>query len=67
VLAAIQASIDTLSHFPEIGLLVDDAGHRRFPVLRRPYVVYYRIGKDELLILHVRHTSRRSIDPAMDL
>jgi toxin ParE1/3/4 len=67
VLAAIQASIDSLSHFPEIGRLIDNAGHRRLPVLRRPYVVYYRIAGDELFVLHIRHTSRRPIDPATGL
>jgi plasmid stabilization system protein ParE len=37
------------------------------PVLRYPYLIYYRVAEDELLILHIRHTSRRPIDPATDL
>ncbi len=67
VLAAIKSTIDTLSFFPQIGRVVDDAGHRRLPVPRYPYLVYYRIAADELLILHIRHGSRRPIDPARDL
>jgi toxin ParE1/3/4 len=67
VLAAIKSSVDLLSFFPEIGRLVDEAGHRRLPVLSYPYAVFYRIAGDELLVLHVRHTSRRPIDPAADL
>jgi toxin ParE1/3/4 len=67
VLAAIRSSINTLSYFPEIGPLVDDAGHRRISVPRYPYVIFYRIDADDLLILHIRHTSRRPIDPASDL
>ncbi len=67
VLGAIKSSIDTLSFFPQIGRLVDNAGHRRVPVLRYPYVIFYRIAREELLILHIRHTSRRPIDPATDL
>jgi toxin ParE1/3/4 len=67
VLGAIKSSIDTLSFFPQIGRLVDNAGHRRVPVLRYPYLIYYRIAVDELLILHVRHASRRPIDPATEL
>ncbi len=67
VLAAIKSSIDALAAFPEIGCIVDDAGHRRIPVLRFPYVIFYRIAESELLILHLRHTSRRPIDPATDL
>jgi toxin ParE1/3/4 len=67
VLGAIKSSIDTLSFFPQIGRLVDDAGHRRVPVLRYPYLIFYRIAGDELLILHIRHSSRRPIDPAIEL
>jgi toxin ParE1/3/4 len=67
VLAAIKSSIDTLSFFPLIGRLVDDAGHRRVPVLRYPYVIFYRAGDNGLLILHIRHTSRRPLDPASGL
>ena len=67
VLAAIRSSINTLSYFPEIGPLVDDAGHRRISVPRYPYVIFYRIDTDDLLILDIRHTSRRPIDPASDL
>jgi toxin ParE1/3/4 len=67
VLGAIKSSIDTLSFFPQIGRLVDNAGHRRVPVVRYPYVIFYRIAGDDLLILHVRHTSRRPIDPATEL
>src|SRR5271170_1930935 len=67
VLGAIKSSIDTLSFFPQIGRLVDDAGHRRVPVLRYPYLLFYRVLGDELLILHIQHTTRRPIDPATEL
>jgi addiction module RelE/StbE family toxin len=67
VLAAIKSSIDTLSFFPQIGRVVDEAGHRRVPVVRYPYVIFYRISDDELFILHIRHMSRRPIDPATEL
>ena len=67
VLGAIKSSIDTLSFFPQIGRVVDNVGHRRVPVLRYPYLIHYRIAGDELLILHIRHSSRRPIDPAAEL
>lgn len=67
VLAAIKSSIDVLDQFPQIGRLVDDIGHRRMPVVRYPYVIFYRIAVAEVLILHIRHTSREPIDPAADL
>ena len=67
VLGAIKSSIDTLSFFPQIGRLVDNAGHRRIPVVRYPYLIFYRIAGDELLILHIRHSSRRPIDTTTEL
>jgi addiction module RelE/StbE family toxin len=67
VLSAIKSSIETLSFFPQIGRLIDNVGHRRLPVLRYPYLIYYRVAEDELLILHIRHTSRRPIDPVTGL
>jgi toxin ParE1/3/4 len=67
VLGAIKSSIETLAFFPQIGRLVDNAAHRRVPVVQYPYVIFYRIEADELLILHVRHTSRRPVDPTTEL
>lgn len=59
VVAAIRTSINTLSYFPEIGPLVDDAGHRRMTVPRYPYVIFYRIDADELLIPpHQAHSTQ---------
>jgi toxin ParE1/3/4 len=26
---------------------------------RYPYIVYYRVGRDEIAIIHIRHASRR--------
>jgi plasmid stabilization system protein ParE len=63
VLSAIQASIDALIAFPEMAPVIDVTGHRRLPILRYPYAIFYRIAGDELLILHIRHTSRRPADP----
>lgn len=63
VLAAFKSTIDALTFFPEIGRLIDDAGHRRLPVLRYPYSIFYRIAGAELLILHIRHAARRPIQP----
>ncbi len=67
VLAGLKSSINTLSYFPKIGRLVDEAGHRRMPVPRYPYLIFYRVVEDELVILHIRRTSRRPIDPAIYL
>ena len=63
VLAAIKSSTDALTFFPEIGRVIDDAEHRRLPVPRYPYSVVYRISGDELLILSIRHASKRPLSP----
>jgi len=67
VLSAIKASIDTLGYFPQIGRLIDAAGHCRVPVPRYLFVIFYRINEDELLILHIRHAARRPLDPQTEL
>jgi addiction module RelE/StbE family toxin len=67
VLGAIKSSIDTLSYFPRVGRVVDGAVHRRVPIVRYSYVIFYRIDGDAILILHIRHTSRRAIDPSSEL
>jgi toxin ParE1/3/4 len=67
VLAAIKSTADLLGFFARMGRVVDDVGHRRLTVPRYPYFLFYRIADDELLILHIRHTSRRPIDPAHEL
>ena len=51
VLAAIKSTVGALEAFPSIGCLASDAGHRRIPVGRNPYLVFYRIADDEILIL----------------
>ncbi|WP_448950054.1 type II toxin-antitoxin system RelE/ParE family toxin [Labrys neptuniae] len=67
VLAAIKTSIETLSLFPKIGRVVTPKGHRFIPVLKYPYVIFYRVEGDTLLVLHIRHAARRPIDPETGL
>jgi hypothetical protein len=33
-------------------------GVRVFPIARYPFLVYHRVGRNELVIIHVRHTRR---------
>jgi toxin ParE1/3/4 len=67
VLSAIRSRIDVLPFYPHIAPPLDDAGHRRLSVVRYPYVIFYRISGDEILILHIRHTSRRPLDSTNEL
>ena len=36
-----------------------EAGVRRIPAGRYPYLVYYTVEAEEVVILHVRHGARR--------
>ena len=67
VIAVIKRTIDILDSFPNIGALKDEAGHRRINVRRYPYAVFYRVAGDAVLILHIRHTARKPIDPGTQL
>ena len=49
VIAAIKTGVDALAFFPEIGPVIDRAGHRRLPVLRYPYVVFYASPRTRFL------------------
>ena len=66
-LGEIKATLEILAEFPRIGRLIDAAGRRRIPVIRRPYAIYYRIDRDDVLVPHIRHTARKHIEPKRDL
>lgn len=62
VLAAIRSAIGDLSDFPRIGVPIDGQDRHRLPVLRYPYLVYYRVSDTEVFILHIRHGARRPVE-----
>ena len=39
-------------------------GIRRTPLVRYPYVIYYKLAAGEVTILRVRHTARRLLEDA---
>ena len=47
--------IEGLALVPEMAQLTDEPGVRRLPVRSYPYVIFYTIEGDEVVILHVRH------------
>jgi plasmid stabilization system protein ParE len=61
IAARVQRTIDALVQFPEMAQLTDDPGIRRMPVGRYPYLIFYTVESGELVILHIRHTSRRAL------
>jgi plasmid stabilization system protein ParE len=59
----ILATVERLSDFPFLGRATDEARVRVLALTRYPYLIFYTVLKDEVVILHVRHGRRRPIDP----
>ena len=57
----IESLIDKLSLFPGLGHPTRPPGRYVLTVAGAPYQVYYRLTRDEVRILRVRHTSRRPL------
>jgi plasmid stabilization system protein ParE len=55
----IERTISSLVEFPEMAQMTDEPGIRRMPVGRYPFLIFYTVEADELVILHIRHTARR--------
>jgi toxin ParE1/3/4 len=58
VLTTIRNRIAKLADFPLMAPVTEMAGIRGLTVLRYPYKAYYRLVRDEILILHVRDARR---------
>src|SRR3954451_23054046 len=54
-----RTHINNLGDFPEMGQETREAGVRRIPAGRYPYLVYYTVEAEEVVILHVRYGARR--------
>ena len=46
-----------------MGKLVDVHGTRRISVGRYPYVIFYEISGDDVIVMHIRHTAREPFYP----
>ncbi len=57
-LSTLDASIEKLTEFPQIGRVLNKAGLRRLPVPHTPHLVFYRATGEEVEILHVRDGRR---------
>lgn len=55
----LQAAIDVLAHQPHSGRLVGKRDLRRVVVIPYPYLIFYRIRPNEIVIHGVRHAARR--------
>ena len=59
VAASIREAVAKLKDHPLSGYRTDDPGVRVLFVVRYPYKIFYRV-RDDVEILHIRHTSRRA-------
>jgi plasmid stabilization system protein ParE len=59
VLARIKATIDRLENFPHIGILTDKPETRRIAALPYPYLIFYKVTDEEIIIRSVRHAARK--------
>jgi plasmid stabilization system protein ParE len=50
-------------NFLALGALEQRPAVRVIPLGRYPYLIFYTIAEDELIILHVRHGARKPVDP----
>jgi plasmid stabilization system protein ParE len=57
-------TIDRLADFPFLGRATDEPGIRVMVLTRYPYLVFYAVIGDEVVILHVRHGAREPVDPS---
>jgi toxin ParE1/3/4 len=59
VVARVEQTIANLGDYPELAQTADEANVRRMPVGRYPFIVFYTIEANEVVILHVRHAARQ--------
>lgn len=62
--AAIRRAVDLLGEFSGSGrALTQRLNVRVMPLARYPYLVFYTVAADEVLVLHIRHGARAPIGP----
>lgn len=59
VKAFIVRRIDRLGEMPSRHRVIPKLGVHALYLGRYPYIVYYRVGDDEISIVHIRHAARR--------
>jgi plasmid stabilization system protein ParE len=65
--ARLKAVIDLLMEHPRAGAPTDDPDIRRIVALPYPYLLYYQVDDEEIIIHAVRHAKRDlSVKPGTD-
>lgn len=59
-----RAAADLLSEFPAMGRRLEQRPEVRvLPIGRHPYLVFYSVLGNEVVILHIRHGAREPVQP----
>jgi len=58
VIARIEHIVERIGEFPEIAAPIDASGIRVFPVPPFPYLIFYALKEDEIIIRNIRHAGR---------
>jgi toxin ParE1/3/4 len=56
---SVERKLVLLAEFPEMAQTSDEPNVRMTPVGRYPFLIFYTIERDEVVILHVRHAARQ--------
>lgn len=56
---AIRQAVDLLGEHPRSGRMINRHGLRRTVVVPYPYLIFYEVRNDEVVIIGVRHAARR--------
>jgi toxin ParE1/3/4 len=59
VIRRIKHVVTTIGEFPEIGHEADEPNSRMLSVGRYPYLIFYTVAADEVVVIHVRHAARQ--------
>ncbi len=57
--SVIERRIAWLADFPLMAPTTDEPGIHELTLVGYPYKIYYEVQRDEVWIVHIRHTSRR--------
>src|ERR1039458_8218093 len=58
VIGRVKAAVQRLSEFPLSAIETDMPSVRMTPVASYPYLIFYTVEADDVVILHVRHGAR---------
>ena len=59
VAAAIEEAVELLSQYPHKSRRTRPRGMRALPLSQYPYIIFFKIRRGELEVLHVLHGARR--------